>query len=84
MKLTPEIDKMIAKVMKKKELKKDEAIAYMLAVATGRLAALWRYDDSLPDGKSSKGVRAPGKRKAAERVKAVKSPIAATETKAAS
>lgn len=52
----PAVEKMIAKVMKKKELDRAPAIAYMLAVATGRLAALWRYDDSLPEGKQTKGI----------------------------
>lgn len=52
----PAIEKMIAKVMKRKDMDRSAAIVYMLGVATGRLAALWRYDDSLPDGKKTKGV----------------------------
>lgn len=47
---------MITKVMKKKDLSRTAAIAYMLTVATGRLSALWRYDESLPEGKATKGV----------------------------
>jgi hypothetical protein len=35
----------------------------MLGVATGRLAALWRYDESLPEGKKSKGILAEVGRK---------------------
>jgi hypothetical protein len=59
-----EVEKMIAKVMKKKDLaSRTAAIDYMLIVATGRLAALWRYDDSLPEGKTTKGVFALSGRK---------------------
>ena len=62
------IEKMIEKVSKKKELKRDDAIKYMMAVATGRLAALWRYDDTLPEGKTSKGIfELHGKKKPAAR-----------------
>lgn len=57
------VEKMIAKVMKKKEFERSEAIDYMLVVATGRLAALWRYDDSLPEGKKTKGILALSGRK---------------------
>jgi hypothetical protein len=53
--VTP-VEKMIAKVMKRKELERSAAIDYMLVVATGRLAALWRYDESVPEGKKTKGV----------------------------
>jgi len=67
----PAVEKMIAKVMKRKEFTRAQAIAYMLLVATGRLSALWRYDDSLPEGKTSKGVILPGKRKRAERSKPI-------------
>lgn len=77
MKHSAEVSKMIVRVMKKKDCKEPEAIEYMLAVATGRLAALWRYDASLPDGKESKGVRVAGKRKAAERVKPIKTSVEA-------
>lgn len=59
----PAVEKMIAKVMKKKDLPRNAAIDYMLVVATGRLAALWRYDDSLPEGKKTKGVLALAGRK---------------------
>lgn len=51
-----DVEKMIAKVMKKKEITRNEAIDYMLVVATGRLAALWRYDESVPEGKKNKGI----------------------------
>lgn len=51
-----EVEKMIAKVMRKKELSRNDAMDYMLAVATGRLAALWRYDESVPEGKRTKGI----------------------------
>jgi hypothetical protein len=53
--VTP-VEKMIAKVMKRKDLERSAAIDYMLVVATGRLAALWRYDESVPEGKKTKGV----------------------------
>lgn len=52
----PAVEKMISKVMKKKDLARNAAIDYMLTVATGRLAALWRYDESLPEGKLTKGI----------------------------
>jgi hypothetical protein len=51
-----DVEKMIAKVMRKKDLARNAAIDYMLVVATGRLAALWRYDESLPEGKLTKGI----------------------------
>src|SRR6266571_2800751 len=51
-----DVEKMIIKVMKKKDLGRNAAIDYMLIIATGRLAALWRYDESLPEGKLNKGV----------------------------
>lgn len=51
-----EVEKMIARVEKKKDLTRAQAIDYMLGVATGRLAALWRYEESVPEGKTSKGV----------------------------
>ena len=51
-----DVEKMIAKVMKRKDLSRTAAIDYMLVVATGRLAALWRYDESVPEGKTNKGV----------------------------
>ena len=51
-----DVEKMIAKVMKRKDLSRNAAIDYMLVVATGRLAALWRYDESVPEGKENKGV----------------------------
>jgi hypothetical protein len=41
-----------------------DAIEYMLTVATGRLTALGRYEKSLPEGKSSKGVLARKKKSA--------------------
>lgn len=59
----PAVEKMIEKVQKKKDLSRNAAIDYMLAVATGRLAALWRYDESLPEGKTSKGILAISGRK---------------------
>lgn len=51
-----EVEKMIAKVERKKDLTRNQAIDYMLGVATGRLLALWRYDESLPEGKTNKGI----------------------------
>lgn len=51
-----EVEKIIAKVMKKKDLTREQALDYMLGVATGRLSALWRYDDTLPEGKATKGI----------------------------
>lgn len=63
-----EVEKMIAKVEKKKDLTRNQAIDYMLGVATGRLAALWRYDESVPEGKTSKGILSTvGKKKRAEK-----------------
>lgn len=60
------VEKMIAKVMQKKGLSRAAAQDYMLIVATGRLAALWRYDSSLPDGKQTKGIlRLAGRKKRA-------------------
>lgn len=53
-----EVEKMITKVMKKKDLPRNAAMDYMLVVATGRLAALWRYDESVPEGKTTKGILA--------------------------
>ena len=50
------VEKMIERVMKKRDLSRPAAIDYMLIVATGRLAALYRYDDSLPEGKATKGI----------------------------
>lgn len=60
---TKEVEKMIAKVEKKKGLTRAQAIDYMLGVATGRLLALWRYDESLPEGKHSKGILTEAGRK---------------------
>lgn len=51
-----EVEKMIAKVMKHKDCARAAAIDYMLIVATGRLLALRRYEDTLPEGKATKGV----------------------------
>jgi hypothetical protein len=79
---TPAVEKMIAKVQKKKELSEKDAIEYMLAVATGRLAALWRYDDTLPEGKKNKGVLVTsGRKKRAERAKAINAASKAAEPK---
>lgn len=50
------VETMISKVMKKKDLSRAAAIDYMLVVATGRLAALWRYETTLPEGKPTKGI----------------------------
>lgn len=67
------VEKMIANIIKHKECTRTEAIDYMLTVATGRLAALGRYADSLPEGKSSKGILiVKGNRKRAERSAPVK------------
>ena len=66
---TKEVEKMISKVEKKKDLSRAQAIDYMLGVATGRLNALWRYDDSLPVGKQTKGIlQISGKKKRAPKV----------------
>ena len=63
-----EVEKMIAKVQRKKDLTREQALDYMLGVATGRLAALWRYDESLPEGKTTKGILAlQGRKKRAEK-----------------
>ena len=65
-----EIEKMIETVMKKRDLSYKDATEYMLGVATGRLAALWRYDKSVPEGKTSKGILKPAsdRKKRAEKV----------------
>ena len=73
-KLPAPVKKMIARVQKKKELTEPDAIAYMLGIATGRLAALWRYGTSLPEGKATKGVMVAGRRKRAERTKPIRIP----------
>lgn len=62
-----EVESMISKVMKKRGLTRNQAIDYMLGVATGRLAALWRYDATVPEGKVNKGVMIAGKKKRAEK-----------------
>ena len=63
-----EVERMIAKVMKKKSLTRNEAMDYMLVVATGRLMALWRYDESVPEGKRNKGILTlAGRKKRAEK-----------------
>jgi hypothetical protein len=71
------VEKMIEKVVKKKDLPtRAAAIDYMLIVATGRLAALWRYDDSLPEGKASKGVFAlNGRKKPAPKTPKIAPPV---------
>lgn len=69
---TKAVDAMIAKVIKKKDCTEKDAINYMLGVATGRLTALWRYDDKLPEGKSNLGVlKLAGKKKRAEKSAAI-------------
>lgn len=77
-----EVEKMIVKVMKKRDLSRNAAIDYMLIVATGRLAALYRYDDSLPEGKYSKGILAlasPRKKRAPKTPKIAPSVTAETK-----
>lgn len=74
-----EVETTIASVMKGREVKREDAITYMLGVATGRLHALKRYAGSLPEGKSSKGILAPkGSRKRAERTASVAAKVRAT------
>lgn len=74
-----EVEKMIVKVMKKKELTRNAAMDYMLGVATGRLLALWRYDETVPEGKKTKGILQLAGRKQ----RAPKSPKISTLTAAA-
>lgn len=50
------VEKMIADIQKDKEISRAAAIDYMLIVATGRLKALGRYTDTLPEGKRKKGI----------------------------
>ena len=70
--LPKEVESMVSKVMKKKDLERPEALAYMLGVATGRLAALWRYETSLPEGKTTKGILTiQGRKKRAEKSKKI-------------
>ena len=80
-----DVEKMIAKVMKKKDLtSRTAAVDYMLVVATGRLAALWRYDDSLPEGKSTKGILAlAGRKKPAPKTPKIALPDEDRQAKAA-
>lgn len=67
-----EVEKMIARVEKKKDLTHALAIEYMLGVATGRLAALWRYENSLPEGKVTKGIlQVAGRKKRAEKTRKI-------------
>lgn len=76
-----EVEKMIGKVMKKKDLSRAAAMDYMLGVATGRLAALWRYDDSLPEGKSTKGIlQLSGRKKRAPKSPKISTLAPAAET----
>lgn len=75
-----DVEKMIVKVMKKKAASRAAAIDYMLIVATGRLAALWRYDDSVPEGKPNKGVLAlVGRKKRAPKSPKISPPADAAE-----
>ena len=70
--LPKEVESMVSKVMRKKDLERPEALAYMLGVATGRLAALWRYETSLPDGKTTKGIlTVQGRKKRADKSKRI-------------
>lgn len=81
---TKAVDTMIAKVSKKKDCSEKDAINYMLGVATGRLTALWRYDDKLPEGKSSLGILVPsGRKKRAEKSAAISTRVAEDKPKRA-
>lgn len=80
---TKEVEAMIAKVMKKKEINERDAITYMLGVAAGRLKALWRYDDKLPEGKSNLGIlTVVGRKKRAEKSKAISTRVVDAESPA--
>jgi len=71
-KFSKEVQAAIKQVQKRKELSEADAITYMMGVAAGRLKALWRYDETLPEGKASKGILiAKGNKKRAERSKAI-------------
>lgn len=75
-----DVEKMIGKVMKKKDASRAAAIDYMLIVATGRLAALWRYDESVPEGKPNKGVLGlVGRKKRAPKSPKIAPPVDASE-----
>ncbi len=77
-----DVEKMIAKVVKRKELSRTAAIEYMLLIATGRLAALWRYDESVPDGKRNKGVLTTiGRRKRAPKTPKIGLPAVEVEAR---
>ena len=69
---------MIERIAKARECSIDEAIEYMLTVATGRLTALGRYAKSLPEGKTAKGVFTRTTKKLAPRTKSIKIPTVAT------
>lgn len=78
-----DVEKMIAKVMKKKDLTRNAAMDYMLAVGAGRLAALWRYDDTLPEGKNTKGVfELRARKKPAEKTSKIDALVVSDDTQA--
>jgi hypothetical protein len=80
-----DVEKMIAKVMKRKDCSRTAAIDYMLLIATGRLAALWRYDQSVPEGKANKGILTViGRKKRAPKTPKIGLPAAAAEPAEAS
>lgn len=60
------VTKMIERVAKRRECSQAEAIEYMLDVATGRLAALWKYAKESDEKKPAKKKSAPKKKKAAK------------------
>lgn len=53
-----DVEKMITKVMKRKDLSRGAAMHYIMALGVGKLLAQERYTASLPEGKASKGILA--------------------------
>ena len=71
-----DIEKMISQVMRKRDIGRAAAIGHMLAVATGRLNALHRYSDSVPEGKETKGIlRLVGRKKVAAKTAKISDPM---------
>lgn len=77
-----DIEKTISRVMRDRELSRAAAIAAMLAIATGRLNALHRYDKSVPKGKETKGIlQIVGRKKVAPKTAKISNPLAKRKPK---
>lgn len=51
-----EVEKMIAKVMKDRDCTRTDAVYHLATIGTGKLLALKRYKESLPQDKPNKGI----------------------------